>query len=462
MSSIFVRARHRSHRLLHTAERPLDGAPPSLVVVGVGTAGVRRSLLFCQRMTELSAADRIQTAVFYDCNEVTVAHVQKRMRKLFGATRDGVGIQLLFPNYIPLANGFMRDPKKFLEYEGPLERDMDTIVNQVLLHSERCGRAPEMVIEFMSFSGHAILGARFYQKMQTVFPAAVMLPVMMLPKDHASEEWTRRYLWEQYEDLLGGANCLVTTQSAGSSADADVRLATGLAGFEVAEFGEDDGATNSQLCVTFRRLVPASGGWLGMATVKRRMPVTRKFKWLRFPPWWREYAALGPDDELSMSLGNAIWSTLDPAAQLAEGVYAPGEVPQEMVVSLPVHADELEPVASNAAEVLERSNIFERFPNMDIAFTTARFNEGLTQEPYLHAARIYPIRGELTPVTDILRADVPPEERARPAAVETGFGSYYHLPGAGTALRPSPVNDGDKDENGNGEEDDWRQHVRYF
>ena len=159
-----------------------------------------------------------------------------------------------------------------------------------------------------------------------------------------------------------------------------------------------------------------------------------------------------------MSLGNAIWSTLDPAAQLAEGVHAHGDVPQEMVVSLPVHADELEPVASNAAEVLERSNIFERFPNMDIAFTTARFNEGLTQEPYMHATRIYPIRGELSPVTDILRADVPSEERARPEMLETGFGSYYHLPGAATMLRPSPLNDEEED----GDEYDWRQNVRYF
>ena len=456
MSSIFVRARSRSHRLLHTAERPGEGAPPSLVVVGVGTAGVRRSFLFCQRLTELSAAGRIQTAVFYDCNEVTVGHIQKRVRRLFGATRGSEGIQLLFPNYIPMSNGFMRDPKKFLEYEGPLERDMDTIVSQVMLHSERCGRPPEAIIQFMSFAGHAILGARFYQKMQNAFPAAVMLPVMMLPKDHASEEWTRRYLWEQYEDLMDGANCLVTTQSPGSSADADIRLATGLAGFEVAEFGEDDGITDSQLCITYRRLVPASGGWLGMATVKRRMPVLRKFQWLRFPPWWREYAALGPDDELSMSVGNAIWSTLDPAAQLAEGVQAQGELPQEMVVSLPVHADELEPVAANAAEVLDRSNIFEQFPNMDIAFTTARFNEPLTQEPYLYATRIYPIRGELNPVADILRTSVSAEER--PAAVETGFGSYYHLLRGAVTLPPSSANEEDED----WPEDDWRRQVRYF
>ena len=456
MSSIFVRARSRNHRLLHTAKRPAEGLPPSLVVVGVGTAGVRRTLLFAQRMSELSAAGRIQTALFYDCNEITVGHVRKRLRKLFGATRNEGGIQLLFPNYIPLSNGFMRDPKKFQAYQGPLERDMDNIVNQVMLHSERCGRAPEVIIQFMSFSGHAIPGARLYQKLQNAFPSAAMLPVMMLPQDHVSEEWTRRYIWEQYEDMLGGANCLVTTQSSGNSGEDDTRLATGLAGFEVAEFGEDDGMATSQLSITFRRLVPASGGWLGMATVKRKLPIMRKFHWLRLPPWWREYAAVGPDDELSTSLGNAIWSTLDPAAQLAEGTSHAENAPQEMVVSLPVHADELEPVATNAAEVLDHSNIFERFPNMDIAFTTARFTERLTTEPYMHVTRLYPIQGELSAVSDILRPEVPPEERQRQAMLETGFGSYYHLHGfALTPQLPPGADEWDSD-------DDWKQHIRYF
>ena len=428
-----------------------------MVVVGVGTAGVRRSLLFSQRMSELSSADRIQTCVFYDCNDITVAHVQKRLRTLFGASRTSGGIQLLFPNYIPLANGFMRDPKKFLEYQGPLERDMDSVVNQVMLHSERCGRAPEVVIEFMSFSGHSMLGARLHQKLQTAFPNAHMLPVMMLPQDHVSEEWTRRYIWEQYEEQLSGANCLVTSQSTGNTGEDDIRLATGLAGFEVAEFGDDDGTTSSQLCVTFRRLVPASGGWMAMATVKRRMPVTQKFQWLRFPPWWREYAAVGPGDELSTSLGHAIWSTLDPAAQLAEGVHPSGEAPQEMVVSLPVHADELEPVASDAAEALERSNIFERFPNMDLAFTTARFTERLTREPYMHVTRIFPVQGELSAVSNIMRPDVALDDRRRAAAIETGFGSYYHLNGFAYTPQYSTMDEDDDEPN-----DDWRQHVRYF
>jgi hypothetical protein len=229
-----------------------------------------------------------------------------------------------------------------------------------------------------------------------------------------------------------------------------------LAGFEIAEFGEYDGITSSQLSVTYRRLVPASGGWLGMATVKRKLPVMQKFQWFRLPPWWREYAALGPGDELSTSLGHAIWSTLEPAAQLAEGVSHPGEAPQEMVVSLPVHADELEPVATNAAEVLDRSNIFERFPNMDIAFTTARFTERLTTEPYMHVTRIYPIQGGLSPVTDILRPEISPEERQRYPAVETGFGSYYHL--HGTILPPQLSPGADDSES----DDDWRQRVRYF
>ena len=154
MPSTFVRARTRNHRLLHTAKRgAVESTPPSLVVVGVGTAGVRRSMLFSERMSELSAAGRIQTAVYYDCNEVTVANVQKTLQKSFGVAKTGAGTQVLFPNYVPLPNGFMRDPTRYRDFRGPLERDMDNVINQVVLHSERCGRVPETIIEFMGFSG---------------------------------------------------------------------------------------------------------------------------------------------------------------------------------------------------------------------------------------------------------------------------------------------------------------------
>jgi hypothetical protein len=456
MPSNFVRARSRNHRLLHTAKRgAVQSTPASLVVVGVGTAGVRRSMLFSERMSELSAAGRIQTAIYYDCNEVTVANVQKTLQKSFGVAKTGAGTQVLFPNYVPLPNGFMRDPTRYRDFRGPLERDMDNVINQVMLHSERCGRVPETIIEFMGFSGHAVLGGLLHQKLQNAFPNSTMLPVMMLPKDHVSEEWTKRYIWEQYENLLSGTNCLVTTQSDVNAREDDARLATGLAGFEVAEFGEENDPSVSQLGVTLRRLMPASGGWLGMAAVKRKMPITKKFEWLNFPPWWRQYAAVGPEDDLSSLLGNAIWSTLDPAAQLAEGINQPPNAPQEIVVSLPLHGDELEPVASHAAEALDHSSIFDRFTNLDIAFNTARFTDGIEPEPYMHVTRLYPVNGELRTVRDILRGDGAALPNAPTAMMETGFGSYFHLRGIGSNPVLPPADDGTETE------DDGQQHVRY-
>ncbi|CAI7998220.1 hypothetical protein GBAR_LOCUS2371 [Geodia barretti] len=456
MPSAFVRARSRNHRLLHTAKRgAVTSAPSTLVVVGMGTAGVRRSMLFAQRMSELSAAGRIQTVVGYDCNEVTIANVQKTLQKSFGAARTGAGTQVLFPNYVPMPNGFMRDPKRFRDFLGPLERDMDNIISQVMMHSERCGRVPETIIEFMGFSGHAVLGGILHQKLRNAFPNSAILPVMMLPKDHVSEEWTKRYIWEQYEELLSGSNCLVTTQSDVNAREDDVRLATGLAGFEVAEFGEENDPSVSQLGVTLRRLTPASGGWLGMAAVKRKMPITKKFEWLNFPPWWRQYAAVGPDDDLSSLLGNAIWSTLDPAAQLAEGINQPPHAPQEIVVSLPLHGDELEPVAAQAAEALDHSNIFDRFTNLDIAFNTARFTDGIEPEPYMHVTRIYPVNGELQTVTAILRGGGVTLPHAAAMRSETGFGSYFHL--RDPAYNPLLPPGGDNTEI----EDNGQQHVRY-
>jgi hypothetical protein len=411
---------------LRTAERRDQASTPNTVVVGVGTAGSRRALLFLQRMAELSAVNRIQSAVFYDCNETTISHIGKFLAQFLGRSRRGSGIQVIFPSYVPLSNGFSRDPTLFHEYRGPLERDMDNVVGQVMDQSERAGRAPAVIMEFMGFAGHSVLGAHLHGKLGGAFPSSVILPVLMLPTDHVCEEWTRRYIWEQYEHLLQGSNCLVTTQSSSVSGEDDLRLATGLAGVEMADFEEEE-TSGSPLARACRRLIPASSGWLGMGIVKRSMPVTNRFQWLRFPPRWQQYAAIGPEDDTYMSLGHAIWSTFDPSAQMAAGVNTSPNAPQEVVVSLPVHPDALESMALEAAEVLDRSGIFAKHPNIDIAFNTARFTEGLKKDPYMHITRIYPVQGDLEPVLDILHPDREPDEGRRRVVAETGFGSYYHL-----------------------------------
>ena len=423
-----------------------------MVVVGVGTAGARRALLFLQRMSELSEIGRVQSAVFYDCNEITVNYIQSFLRKLLGRSKHGTGVQILFPTYIPLPNGFMRDPKLFSEYEGPLERDIDTIVAQIMVQSERCSQTPEAIVEFMGFAGHSVLGGRLHRKLRAAFPATVMLPILMLPEDHVSEEWTRRFIWEQFEDLLEGTECLLTAQSSSHFGEDDLRLATGLAGIEVADFDEE-GRTGSPLAAACERLSTASGGWLGMATVKRKMQVMKKFEWLRMPPWWRQYAAVGEEEELSSAVGHAIWSTLDPPAQIAEGMNDLRHVPQEVVVSLPVHPDALQPLATSAAEILDRSNLFGQFPNMDIAFNTARFLEGAASEPYMHITRVYPVQGELAPVIEILHPDRSPDARSGRWAHETGFGTYYHLEAFNGEGQIPPPDDTDEE---------WTQHVRYI
>ena len=91
---------------------------------------------------------------------------------------------------------------------------------------------------------------------------------------------------------------------------------------------------------------------------------------------------------------------------------------------------------------------------MDIAFNTARFQEGLTREPFLHITRVYPVQGELAPVIDILHPDNPPENRGASVMHETGFGTYYHLE-AGSDDGPSVPPEVPDD-------DDWKQHVRYI
>lgn len=426
MPTVYVKSRGRGRSLLRTSKRRDGSSPANIVVAGIGTAGCRRALLMLQRFSELSALNRVQSAIFHDCNDTTVNHIGRYLRRFLGKGRGDVGVQIVFPGYVPLPNGFLRNPQHFHEFGGPLRQDMDNVVGQVATQSDRCGRAPSVIIVFMGFGGHAVLGGQLYEKLKAAFPSSIFLPTIMLPSDHVCEEWTRRYIWEQYESLLAGSKCLLTAQSANTSGDDDIRLATGLAAIEMAEF-EDEDSSESPLNVVCKRLIPSSGGWLGMAAVKRRIPIVRKFQWLKVPPQWSDYAALGADEDTSMSLSHAIWATLEESSQMAAGLGRFERIPQEVVISLPIHPDALEPVASEAAEMLERTSLFARYPNMDVAFTTARFDEDVDRKPYVHIARMYPVYGAIDPIIDILhpgRRIDPTEPGASP--FETGFGTWYH------------------------------------
>ena len=125
------------------------------------------------------------------------------------------------------------------------------------------------------------------------------------------------------------------------------------------------------------------------------------------------------------------------------------------MVSLPLHGDELEPVATQAAEALDHSSIFNRFTNLDIAFNTARFTDGIEPDPYMHVTRIYPVNGELQSVTEILRGRGAALPYGAATMTETGFGSYFHMRDlVRNPVLPPPDYSTEI-------ADDEQQHVRY-
>ena len=95
MASIFVRPRDHSSKLLRTTRRKnYESRPSGLVLVGMGTAGCRRLLLLLQRLSELSETGRIQSAVFYDCNEATIDYIRRFLGKFLGKSRHRTGCRL--------------------------------------------------------------------------------------------------------------------------------------------------------------------------------------------------------------------------------------------------------------------------------------------------------------------------------------------------------------------------------
>ena len=58
---------------------------------------------------------------------------------------------------------------------------------------------PQLVIEFLGFGGHSILGGIIHEKLVAVLPEATFLPVLLLPSDPALQELMRQETWKEYE-----------------------------------------------------------------------------------------------------------------------------------------------------------------------------------------------------------------------------------------------------------------------
>ena len=171
------------------SRKPNNTPPAPIMVVCSGTAGFTRGRSFCQHMLDSERIERIQSVIVCDYNSQTMDEIKRNRVKFKGRTRRASPIAMIFPEQVKQGDGFMLNPLEFKAEFGKISRELDKMVDEALQQSVQKGRDPQVIIEFMGFGGHSLVGLLLHQKLQKAFPTARMFPVIGIPGDQVLRQW---------------------------------------------------------------------------------------------------------------------------------------------------------------------------------------------------------------------------------------------------------------------------------
>ena len=277
-----------------------DAPPmPPILSVSVGTAGASRNWRFLQRMAHAGRLDRVGSAIICDYNSGTVRRMQGRIKG------KHVDQRVMLPETIPTADGFLLNPYEFGKYLGDVGDGLKSLVDQVHEQAQNSNSQPQLILEFLGFGGHAIVGLMMHRMLRERFPGARCLPVVALPANEMLHDWMRRQVqdpppettlpdwmlggtWEAYEagmDLGPYGCCLVVDNRIDAPPNDD--LALGLA---VIEAAGTDPIKRGSLPEALGGILLEGPGWVGMNVVRRVVPSRKARTWgipiIRRRPIW--------------------------------------------------------------------------------------------------------------------------------------------------------------------------------
>ena len=166
-----------------------NGIPPApIMVVCVGTAGYTRGRNFYQHMMDSERVHRIQSIIVCDFNTRTMNDVWQGKQVRFRGRKESA-IGMITPEQQSADDGFTLNPLQFQDKYGAINRDLDKIVQEAQSESTRKGRDPQIIMEFMGFGGHSILGVLLHRKLREAYPAAKMFPIIGIPDELVLKKW---------------------------------------------------------------------------------------------------------------------------------------------------------------------------------------------------------------------------------------------------------------------------------
>ena len=173
-----------------------SGTSP-IISVSVGTTGKNRSALYHLRMSKMGCAERIQSMLVYDCNQLSINALKA------GARNDGVSEKMIVPEYLPFSEGFLRRVDQYVQHHGAIERDMENMTEQMANVSMKAGTEPQVFLEWTGYGGHAHLSRMMHDIATERYPESMVLPVVCFPDDRSMHRNIREHgLWGATEDTF--------------------------------------------------------------------------------------------------------------------------------------------------------------------------------------------------------------------------------------------------------------------
>jgi len=342
-----------------------------LILVGSGTAQVNRVWGTMERLGDVGCLDRVQSTVLYDINNDTNRRITARGRRM----KSSLGTEIFLPQFIPTDTGFHRDPHGYLPYAGSLFQEQDKVVVEVGERSDQLGTPPQLIIHFMGFGSHCLLGAYLHNRLRSRFPQAHSLIILDIPRDPTLHDQMRE-VWDEFMELLPDEKFLVTDDRMGDQFLTDHKLACSLATIEaVSQSGTQSGPTLTDVVTSLTR--GKLGSWLGMSSITSyRLP--SKKSWNLFPPFRRTRLIRGKSDELTLLGIRAAKDTMQNRFDLAKYNDHVNNSRSMIFCSVPLAYDEIPLLESQIQNALTNEGFFDEHPYASFGLASANMPSNST------------------------------------------------------------------------------------
>ena len=380
-----------------------DREPAPIISVSVGSAGMRRTALWRRKMDALGCAGRIQSMVAYDCNRTNV------QQWVEAANASGIMDNCIVPNYLPFSEGFLRQPNFFIEHYGPIERDLERIVDEMEQKASESGVRPQLIIEWIGFGGHARISYLFHEMLAERFQGARILPVYCIPDDRVLEQNIREYnLWTEAQQIIGNGPAVITDNRTASNLESlDERVATTLAAAEACYRFRPEYGTMAETASTFAL---HGSRWLGLqvSDIPYRETIDRRnLKALNTNPKARQSTseALQANAAITASaqtIKEAIWRIASPENDEHQTGYlgkSKHTDEQRIYCLLPFHPSITEIIKEDVEDQLQRETFNGPFPGTKVCFApgNANYSNSPNGYTYGHICKIYGLSDEEIP-----------------------------------------------------------------